>query len=678
MKKIIVAITMLLIFAFSACGTDSVEPTSTPTPSESTVPSASPLAEGKEPVTVLARLENQLIMDESIATEMVGGYTPEEPLVLLDPYGVAPLTALIIFDTDEACSVTVSVTGKTAETTFTHSFTEFSTHHEIPVYGLYADKVNSVYLSLKYEEGEAVEHHTVDIETESLPDYLPSYELLVSDPQTAGGAEGDLLFFAAATDILYPFAIDKEGDVRWYSSTNTFAGGLLRRTADGKLLSLSDPMYAPAFIRPGFTITDWMGRVYDEYLVDYTHHDVIELPNGNYLVSAVKPDSVVNLGAIVAGADAILEIDSESGETLRSWDLNAICGYTAEDVLEGRYLHTNAIHYNEADNSIMFSAPNPMIVVNFDADSGEVNWAIGNPLNNYPEPIQSKILTPTEPDFLWNGAIHAPTVLPDGNIMLFDNGSGRLDTSGEPIEDENNFSRLVIFSVDSENMTISTVYEYGEERGNDMYATYLGDVDYLGENHYILNAGGRIIDPVSGLAKGSGFDIFMGISRGEGVIVEILNGEVVFEVFTGEPVDKSYNNVYRVEWLSVYDENEPEYNVSADATERMGELLATSSADFTLPADAMPLEQGVYLYPADYSYQLNVPLFVEGTEQGDMVYLELKSEENSYYYLTAGLDGAEGVVQKSGLPEGDYVLGVVLVKADGSTYHYESEYVWSV
>ncbi len=670
----------LALLSFSACGSTIEEaPTSeTPMQTQSPVESETPIIEA-EFATVLDRLAIQNEMDEDIIREMSGLYTADSPLVLLDPYGVAPLTALVVFDTEKNCSVSIEIKGKTEETTFSHDFGKISTHHEIPVYGLYADSENDVILTLTYEDN-STETVSIAIETEALPDYIAPYELLVSKAEIAGGENGDLLFMAAATDTFHPFAIDKEGDVRWYSSTNTFSGGLLRRLPNGNLISLSDPMYAPAFIRPGFLETDFMGRVYKEYLVDYTHHDVVVLPNENYLVSTIKPDSTIQIGPIVVGSDAVLEIDSKTGETLRTWDLNEICGYTAADVAEGRYLHTNSVFYDENDNSIIFSSPNPMLVVKFDAETSEIIWAIGNPLNPYPEAVKSKILSPTETDFLWNGSQHAATVLPDGNILMFDNGTGRLSPEGLPYSDEDSFSRLVIFDIDEENMTISTVYEYGEERGNDMYSSYLGDVDHLGENHYLINSGGRIIDPITGIAKGTSFDVFMGISRGESSIVEIKDGEVVFEIYVGEDVERSFNNIYRTEWLSVYDQNESEYDIASEKGERFGQLLPSEIADFSLATDTevKKLENDVYFQAKDYGYQLNVPLFVEGTEQGDQIFLELKSEENTFYYMTVGLDGAEGVVRKNGLPDGNYALGLVLQKADGTIYHYQSEYTWNI
>ena len=39
-------------------------------------------------------------------------------------------------------------------------------------------------------------------------------------------------------------------------------------------------------------------------------------------------------------------------------------------------------------------------------------------------------------------------------------------------------------------MTIKEVWQYGKEKGSKYYSPYISDVDYLNENHYLINFGG--------------------------------------------------------------------------------------------------------------------------------------------------------------------------------------------
>ena len=79
------------------------------------------------------------------------------------------------------------------------------------------------------------------------------------------------------------------------------------------------------------------------------HHDVIELPNGNFLVT-------VNNAEIATIEDHILELDRSTGEIVTIWDFN--------EILPKRYtylknttdwLHVNSVFYDDSDNSLVVS-----------------------------------------------------------------------------------------------------------------------------------------------------------------------------------------------------------------------------------------------------------------------------------------------------------------------------------
>ena len=72
-----------------------------------------------------------------------GEYTFSSPLVIQNPYGTAPLTALVIFDTPEKTKISIHIPGKSPEAAVDFTFSTYQTHHEIPVYGLYAGQIKS-------------------------------------------------------------------------------------------------------------------------------------------------------------------------------------------------------------------------------------------------------------------------------------------------------------------------------------------------------------------------------------------------------------------------------------------------------------------------------------------------------------------------------------------------------
>lgn len=77
--------------------------------------------------------------DKEIEKMLESGKTSwENPAVLLNPYGNSPLSAYILFETKDACKVTMTVAGKTKEADITAEF-EKTKKHRIPVVGLYPD-----------------------------------------------------------------------------------------------------------------------------------------------------------------------------------------------------------------------------------------------------------------------------------------------------------------------------------------------------------------------------------------------------------------------------------------------------------------------------------------------------------------------------------------------------------
>src|SRR5690606_22856813 len=78
---------------------------------------------------------------------------------------------------------------------------------------------------------------------------------------------------------------------------------------------------------------------------------------------------------------------------------------------------------------------------------------------------------------------HAPLVLPNGNLFVFDNGINRQFGAAD------SYSRGVEYEIDDEAMTVRQVWEYGSIRGEEFYSSIISDVDYLSQT------GNRLIMP---------------------------------------------------------------------------------------------------------------------------------------------------------------------------------------
>ena len=71
-----------------------------------------------------------------------GNYTITNPLVKVNPYLISPLSAVVLFTTEEEVAITITVKGKTKAADISHTFPKAKTHI-LPVVGLYQDYNNT-------------------------------------------------------------------------------------------------------------------------------------------------------------------------------------------------------------------------------------------------------------------------------------------------------------------------------------------------------------------------------------------------------------------------------------------------------------------------------------------------------------------------------------------------------
>ncbi len=111
-----------------------------------------------------------------------GSYTLKDPFVKLDPYGVAPLTALAKFETEEPVKISMTVEGKDEQGDIQRTYDDYNTEHTIPVLGLYPDFANTVTIKAENEAGETTEG-TFTVETKPLPDDFLTNETETAHPE---------------------------------------------------------------------------------------------------------------------------------------------------------------------------------------------------------------------------------------------------------------------------------------------------------------------------------------------------------------------------------------------------------------------------------------------------------------------------------------------------------------
>ena len=513
--------------------------------------------EGENEVENVVSLMEKQIQDENKLE--ISGYTLDDPNVVLNPYEISPLTALVIFETDEEVSPEVTIHGDSDLTTYTHTFAK-GTEHYLPIYGLYAGRENKVTIKCGDEEKE------LTIKTDELPD---DFILPTSVKKDESKLNNDLYFYTPSS-FGYTAAYDVNGDVRWYLTESAIWE--INRLDNGRLLVSTERLAEVPYYSTGLYEMDMLGKIYTEYsLPGGYHHDYYEMENGNLLVAS---DDFNNDSGTVE--DYVVEIDRKNGNIVKTFDLKDILKMTdgkSENWIEYDWFHNNSVWYDKKTNSITLSGRHQDAVINIDYDTGKLNWILGDP-EGWSDEYQKYFFKPVGDNFEWQWSQHAAMITPEGYVFLFDNGNNKSKNEKNYVKAEDSYSRGVMYKIDTDKMTIEQVWEYGKERGSDFYSPYISDVDYLDKNHYIVHSGGisykdgKIQNQPAGLA---------GADTLKSDTVELLNNEVIFEMILP-------TNNYRVEKMSLYSDDEFELGVSKE----LGSLGVTDTEDekFTLMSNA--------------------------------------------------------------------------------------------
>ena len=478
-----------------------------------------------------------------------------------NPSGVAPLTALISLETESPVSISVKVAGINGpESDITHNFEQLGTQLEIPVLGLYANIENTVELTFRDENGNDLGTKTYSIQTPPLSVDMPNVEINTANRSQMIEGLTFVSYFGHATNSdptpQRPFMFDSFGDIRWYldfsshsTLNNMFYDDGMERLQNGNL-----------YFGDGST-----GRIYEinmlgEILNTWPmsgfsfHHEVTEKPNGNFLVT-------VNKNGANTVEDHIIEIDRNSKQIINVWDLRESLDQnrTAWDTnladISVDWFHGNALYFDETDNTIVVSGRTQGTVKL--TENNEVVWIIaphkewgtsGNgtdlsqfllqPLDSNGQEITDQAVLAGDQnhsDFEWSWYQHAPLRMPNGNVMLFDNGDNRNYGAGAL------YSRAVEYDINENDMTIQQVWSYGKERGQETYSRIVSDVDYYPEENHVFFIPGA--------------SNFGGSKYGKSIELDYTQQQVIFEATITPPVAAfGLITLHRTERMTMYPE----------------------------------------------------------------------------------------------------------------------------
>ena len=496
-------------------------------------------------VPVYDILEWQYAREQEILADYYGAsYIFSEPYMILDPYAMNPLSALVMFETESPCEVEVTVLGDTIHSTYTYVKSVTEPRAEIPIIGLYAGRENKVSLKIAHSGG-ASETNELRIRTEELPADFQTYTLEASKPDRM---EPGISLFIACFGRTYTALVDPDAQVRGYLSHKEMAHGTsIIVLKNGNLLATGDEYKEIPYNMSSLWEFNWLGKVFKEYEIpNAVHHEISELPNGDILAASNDADLFQN----GTREDVVIVIDRETGEIKKEYDFRKILDeyrYTVHNYdpniknpVNIDWMHMNAAIFDEANNAIIVSSPTQSFVVSIDADTSEINWILGSHEEyeaDTSKKLIPKLLTPIGDGFEWQRGQHTPTILPSSgsnsaiiDILLLDNGQKAHTAEENRYLPQYTYSRAVHYRINQKAMTVEQIWQYGKERGAECYASYLGSAVYLrNTGNYLIAFGGQLrrdTIPVDDIVSG-----VLGDTETLSRVVEVdKNSEVVFEV----------------------------------------------------------------------------------------------------------------------------------------------------
>lgn len=254
-------------------------------------------------------------------------YKFNKMLIVEDPFGEAPLTALALFTTIMDYRVRATVRGDSEQTSFVFEYPA-EKRHRIPILGLYPGRETEVVIELLDENGESCDCREFSLSTKPLPQGLPEV-IEIEEKQKVQDFCNTLV---SGGGSFWPFVLDHDGRVRYYLARKLEGCGIFP-LSKGRFLCMDDRV--PNAVQ--MYDMDFLGRVGRTYLVDEGVNYAIEnTQGGNLLVAAKNPASLSSdessfAGENPGGEKVILEIDRETGEKVLESKSVSLVGEEGQD-----------------------------------------------------------------------------------------------------------------------------------------------------------------------------------------------------------------------------------------------------------------------------------------------------------------------------------------------------------
>lgn len=496
----------------------------------------------------------------------------------------APLVRTIAVETDVPTRVELTIDDGSGNPRTVVAASEYKTSHvDVPVVGMRANRRAEVKVTLRDQAGTAVDApQSLFFSTPPLPADFPPIHA-TRPPENGVGVEPGWTLFAAwnlagPATRTFVVLLDEDGEVVWFfdSEKEELTKGytiLVQPMANGNMLILAGNLFLMELTFTGEIVGKWFAASLHPHLrpegvididTDTVHHEILDLPDAeeaaflflsseervlpNYPASEGDPGQTVPESRVIG--DTIVEAKRDGTivkwvslfdvldpyrvvyDSLRDGWNTLYPGPQTED-----WTHGNSVIIDPRDNTYIVSLRHQDAVVKFDREPPhQIRWILGDP-GRWKQPWSDYLLAPMN-GLQWPFHQHAPQVMSNGNLLLFDNGNHRAIPPAPGLPSEQLFSRAVEYRIDEQAMTVEQVWAYGGPTDplHFFYSSFLGDANELPTTGNVL-----VCDGAKRIAPGSPvYARVVEVTRGP-------NPVELFEVFVrdDDPISPKNWAVYR-------------------------------------------------------------------------------------------------------------------------------------
>jgi len=455
----------------------------------------------------------------------------EMPHVRPNPNPRVPLAALVSFKVNRPVYTDLEVTDGKHRWRLTYG-READPQQGLPVVGMRPGREHTITVTVRDIAGQSCRApQPLTFRTPPLPTEWGAFApIQISTSETERMEPGVTLFSArrrlpAGSKRMPPeaqrafnqnyallVAVDAHGEVVWYYAGDSRISDFIQ-LRNGNLLFLTQDFCAVEIDLLGNVVASWyaarrpQGPKEGAIPIDAQtfHHCIRELSSGNLIVFTAQARKVPDFwtseedptaprrDTMVMG-DEIVEFQRDgqvtwrwnafdwldpyrSGyETLSNyWAIRGFPGYAD-------WTHGNGIWVDEEEDALIVSLRLQSAILKLDRRSGEIVWILGEP-SDWPAYLQNRLLV-AEEGTRWPYHQHAPSITPQGTLLLFDNGNYQAHPFRKPLPPAQTYSRAVEYAIRGKR--VSEVWA-SDHPGPDAVVTYaMGDADWLPETGNVL------------------------------------------------------------------------------------------------------------------------------------------------------------------------------------------------